>query len=134
MNVHYCTYILHTSVLLIITKIYIRYISTCVSVYARARVCVYVWTYRENWGRFYLFFIFSSSVISKQISTVTITDRFSLTTHVVNSFMVVPKNQATLFTDNFNTRVRFLYHPIVLLSFRCGRCIRHVCHCMCRRY
>lgn len=124
MNVHYCIYILHTSVLLIIINIFTLYKYLCEC------VCVCVWTYRADWGRFYLFFIFSSSVISKQISTVTITDRFSLTTHVVNSFMAVPKNQATLFTDNFNIHVRFLYHPIVLLSFRCGRCIRHICHFM----
>lgn len=32
---------------------------------------------------------------TKQISTVTITDRFSLTTHVVESFMPVPKHRAT---------------------------------------
>jgi len=36
-------------------------------------------------------FVLFSSFISKQISTVTITDRFSLTTHVVDSFMAVPK-------------------------------------------
>jgi hypothetical protein len=58
-------------------------------------------------GTILLFFIFfPPSVISKQISTVTITDRFSLTTHVVDSFMVVPKNRATLFTDNFNIPAR----------------------------
>lgn len=61
----------------------------------------------------YFFIFFPSSVISKQISTVTITDRFSLTTHVVDSFMAVPKNRTTLFTDDFNIPTRPIPSPLV---------------------
>lgn len=75
---------------------------------ARVYLCVYLYTrvsyvcicvYRGDRERFAptaplrLFFLSTS----EQISTVTITDRFSLTTHVVNSFMAVPKNRAAPF-------------------------------------
>lgn len=51
---------------------------------------------------YYVVFITHFFFPTKQISTVTITDRFSLTTHVVESFMPVPKHRATtMFSRTF---------------------------------
>lgn len=62
---------------------------------------------------FPVFFFFPARTyfISKQISTVTITDRFSLTTHVVDSFMAVPKNRATLLFYFYFSFLNILISP-----------------------
>lgn len=122
-----CTYV-HCIYSIFYTQVYCTEYNIIYDTSIRHMMCLCCVDIIERTGNDFILF-FSQSVISKQISTVTITDRFSLTTHVVDSFMAVPKiKPLSVQTILIFLHVRFRHRSSALFPLSCGRCIRLIRH------